>query len=108
MIKINESFEIEKDSNCWILTQYYVGKNKEGREKTHSRQSYYTSLLQCCSAIIDRAAGVACSEARNIIQEIRKTKHDIFMALNSGPALGCKTIVTETSEGVDEVFSNNE
>ena len=58
--------------------------------------------------IIERAAWVACSEARSIIDEIRKTKHDIFMAICSGSAWGKKITPTSKPADADAAFLNNE
>ena len=53
MIKVSEKFEIDKDNYCWILTYNYLGKDKDGNEKTQQKTTYHATLKQVAKSIIN-------------------------------------------------------
>ena len=56
MIKINDEFSMDRDKYQWILYQSYLGKDRDGNPKTHTRETYYSKLDQIAGAIIDKSA----------------------------------------------------
>ena len=82
MIKINDTFEIEKDPYCWNLHEWRDGVNKQGEATRTKRTTYYNSLVHVCGKIIDKSAGIACNQAEIMVAAIKKAKWDIFKAIS--------------------------
>ena len=57
MIKINEKFSCERDKYQWVLTETYLGKDKDGNPKAHTRETYHPKLEQVFSHVIDKTCG---------------------------------------------------
>jgi len=60
MIRINNRFEMKRDSHCWNLIEYRdgIGKGKnEGKPIRTPETTYHASLVQVCDAVIDRSLG---------------------------------------------------
>ena len=92
MIKINDYFEIDKDSFCWKLHEWRIGVNKDGEETKNRRTTYHNSLIGVYNSIIDNMAGEACRQAGNIIAAIAQAKADFFKAIS------CASMKTEIPE----------
>jgi len=82
MIKINDTFEIEKDPYCWSLHEWRDGVNRITGEAIRTKKTtYYNSLVHVCGIIVDKSAGIACNQAGDIIGAIKQAKWDIFKAI---------------------------
>ena len=83
MIKINDTFEIEKDPYCWNLHEWRDGINRTTGKTTRTKKTtYYNSLVHVCGIIVDKSAGIACNQAEIMVAAIKKAKWDIFKAIS--------------------------
>jgi len=71
MIKISEDFECETDKYQWILHQWYDGKDKDGKTKRQTKQTYHSSLAQVCDVVIDKSASM-CESMAELKTMLRK------------------------------------
>ena len=63
MIKINEKYYIDADSNCYALKEKAIVTTKEGEEKEGYKDlGYYATIDGCCYGLIKR-------ETRKFISE---------------------------------------
>ena len=46
MIKVTDNFSISGDANQFIVTESYQAKDKNGADKTNTRNTYHPSLEQ--------------------------------------------------------------
>ena len=53
---IAEKFVVEKDMYSWTLNYNYMGKDKDGQPKQHSKQTYHVNLRQVANAIVNYSA----------------------------------------------------
>ena len=83
MIKINADFEIEHTTQCWVLYQYYDGLDKGGNPIRRKNITYYSTLANVCAAVIDKSAGLACEQAKDIIAAVQAAESDIFKAIHA-------------------------
>lgn len=81
MTKINDRFSIERDSNCWLLVENRPGVSKAGEKITTRDVSYYSQIDHLCLSVLDRSAGVACQECKNIVAAIQTARREITDAL---------------------------
>lgn len=56
-MKIDERFEVERDTYCWMLHDWRDGKGKDGNPKRTKRTTYHRDLLQVHEVILNRTAG---------------------------------------------------
>ena len=85
-MKINENFELNYDG-CWTVVEWKDGFKTVDGERVPTRtirKSYYSDLVNACGCILDRSAGNACSESRNIIDAVKHAKKDIHEAICKG------------------------
>jgi len=54
MIIVNGKYQIKKDKYNWILSEAYIGVDRQGNDKTQYKASYHATIKQVCNAIIDR------------------------------------------------------
>ena len=80
MIKINDTYSINRYNHGWELHEKYDGKDKKGNPKVATRLSFYPSLRLICSAVIDRSAG-ECTELNQVIRKIDETVVELKEAL---------------------------
>lgn len=72
-------FDISSDKHQWILTESYEGKDKDGNPKMQSRESYFSTIEQCCIAIIQREAKMV-DDVEGIVNAIYKASERIAEA----------------------------
>lgn len=56
MIKLSERFSVDSDKYNWILHEYYLGKDKDGKPKTQSRVTFHATLEQVAKKIVEQSA----------------------------------------------------
>lgn len=47
-------YALQRSSDCWIVTESYDGKDKKGDLKIQHKVTYWATIKQCASHIIDR------------------------------------------------------
>ena len=52
-MKISENYSLERDRVQWILTEHYMGADKDGNDKPKERQTYHSNLKQVASYMVD-------------------------------------------------------
>ena len=57
-IKINDTFDIQRDSCGWTLRTISKSVDGKGKLTESSKSTYYGQLSHVCAAIIDRQAGM--------------------------------------------------
>lgn len=67
-LKINDTYSIERDPNCWILRKRYIGGKDN---KLQTKQTYHSRLQHVIDLIIDLECG-ECST----FQEIKELLQD--------------------------------
>lgn len=53
MIKINDEWTIRKETNQWVLTEHYIGKDKDGNDKPKERDRFFAKASQVFSYILN-------------------------------------------------------
>jgi len=53
MIKLEDRFGLTKDKYQWILTHFYVGKDRKGNDKEQSKDTYHGNLDQVSNYILN-------------------------------------------------------
>ena len=85
IIKINDRFSIERDSDGWTLYEAKTGINPKTKELTASvRRRYYPTLHTIINHMIDLAPSEA-STLRELVWEIDQIRGSIFSALRHVP-----------------------
>lgn len=74
-------FEITSDKYQWILSEEYVGVDKDGNPKFHTRETYHGTLEQVCNTIVQREAKFA-GDLAEVIEIISRTAAIIAEACN--------------------------
>jgi hypothetical protein len=80
--KINGRFSIERDSNCWLLVEDRPGVSKTGEPITTRDVTYYSQIEPLCLSVLNKSAGVACQESKNIVAAIQTARREILDALS--------------------------
>lgn len=80
-MKIDERFEVTRDTYCWRLNDYREIISKKGQPKRTSRTTYHANFGQVSEAILDRAAGT-CSELSDIPKIIKEQTDRIVAAID--------------------------
>lgn len=76
MIKIDDTFSIERDPYQWILHEKKDGVNPKTKEPTVvTKKTYHPTLLKCCVFMADKVAGdcTSVSEITNAFKELEAT-----------------------------------
>lgn len=95
-MKIDDRFELERDTYCWMLHDWRDGKTREGKPTRTKRTTYHRDLIQVHETILNRTAGectalaeiVAAmkSQTDRVVQAIEKAKRDV-VNLQTNPAI---------------------
>jgi len=85
-MKIGPNFEISADRYNVIVTEWVIGKDKQGNAKRHPRESYHATLEQARKRVLERlgddALGGSLSE---VIAAIARAQAAICEAVNGQP-----------------------
>lgn len=86
-MKIDETFEVERDTYCWMLHEWRDGKDRNGNPKRTKRTTYHRDLVQVSDVILDRTAGECTvlselpallkAQTDRIVQAIEKARKDV-------------------------------
>jgi hypothetical protein len=79
-IKINERFTIERETECWILTETRFGTTKDGKPTRNERKRYFMNLHTAINSMVDLSATEA-NTLREITATAQAIKADICGAL---------------------------
>ena len=69
MIKINETFSVEKDKYQWQLIETKDGLSKLQEPIKTTRTTYHETLKQCCNEIANRMMG-ECDSVKEIVDAL--------------------------------------
>ena len=90
MIKINETFSVEKDKYQWLLIETKDGLNKLKEPIKTTRTTYHGTLKQCCKVMMESVVG-ECESVQQIVDALgffESTLEDLFRGeQNSKPAI---------------------
>lgn len=81
MIKINETFSVEKDKYQWLLIETKDGLSKLKEPIKTTRTTYHGTLKQCCKAMMEHVAG-ECETVKEMLTEIDNFACSLEMILN--------------------------
>lgn len=86
-MKIDDRFEVERDTYCWMLHDWRDGKGRDGNHKRTKRTTYHRDLMQVHEAILNRAAGecqvlselptLLKTQTDRVVQAIEKARKDV-------------------------------
>ena len=84
-IKINNRFEIRRDTHCWILVEHVPVDQTRRNAKRQTREShtYHANPRQCCEAILSRT-GDDCETATELQESWDRAVSEIC-----GAVVGC-------------------
>jgi len=95
-MKIDDRFEVERDTYCWMLHDWRDGKDRDGNPKRMKRTTYHRDLVQVSEVILDRTAGecralselptLLKAQTDRIVQAIEKARRDVAN-LHTDPAI---------------------
>ena len=80
MIKINETFSVEKDKYQWLLIETKDGLSKTQEPIKVTRTTYHGTLKQCCKEISERMMG-ECESVKELVDALgffESTLEDLF------------------------------
>lgn len=66
---------------CWILTEYYEGKDKHKKPKTQKRETYHSKLESVCKAVIEKSAR-RCQDAQDLLDLLKDAERRLFEVVN--------------------------
>lgn len=67
-----------QDKYQWVLTEHYMGKGRDGTDKAQVDKTYYATITQVCSKVLDREAG-NCTSADEIIAAFAKAVDEMVI-----------------------------
>lgn len=81
LIQLNDRFTLERDIDCWCLTEKQKHFNKKLQKyiETESKK-YCATLIHCCEKMLEQKAADAKTLAE-IINEVKLFKRDVLKAL---------------------------
>ena len=83
-IKINERFSIERDAECWTLTEYRYGVNQKTGEPTiGERRRWFPNLHTTVDFMLD-LCGSEADGLTSLRSVFMKCREDIIAALRRG------------------------
>ena len=69
IIKINETFRVEKDKYQWLLIETKDGLSKTQEPIKTTRTTYHGTLKQCCNQISERMMG-ECESVKELVDAL--------------------------------------
>ena len=81
MIKINDNYSVTSDRYQWVLTEYRKGHDKDGNDKTHTKQTYHRTLEQVAKYVCEQSIK-PCESFVDMMNTYRSTGETIAKLLS--------------------------
>jgi len=83
-MKIDEKYSVSTDKYNWIITETYLGKDKDGNDKSHTRDHFFPRLSWCVNWLINNN----CKQAETLEEikaELQKAEEICLDVLHKVP-----------------------
>lgn len=79
-MKISENYSLVRDRVQWILTEHYIGIDKDGNDKPSERRTYHSNLKQIAFYMMDNKEQHCLDE---YIEDAERLANEIAVTLSA-------------------------
>jgi hypothetical protein len=80
VLRINDRYELARDTHCWELRERRTGTHPDGKPWERLHRTWHANMDQAFNAILDREAGT-CEDLEEYKRTLYRVRDDIRAAL---------------------------